>query len=118
MPEARPYKFTSGEWGQHRAYKFEPGTVVEGDGSVRSYCDVYLSSGDKVIANVEMRTGDCGWPHVSNMIEMKANLALMSAAPNMLEVLERIRGMDRNEYRLTPTIYDLLEAAIKKATTF
>lgn len=116
--EARPYRHTAGEWGPHKSYKIEHKSIENDDGSVRVYADAYIASGDKIIAEVQMRTGNCGWPHVENMVEFKANVALMSAAPNMLDVLDRIRGMDRNEYRLPPMIYDLIESAIAKATKY
>lgn len=86
MSESRSYRHTSGDWAKHPAYQFVPMVQVEDDGNAYVFCHVYLASGEKIIAQVEMSTSkDAGFPHVDNLIEMKANLALMSAAPNLLE---------------------------------
>lgn len=129
MTESRPYRHTPGEWGRHKNYDVKLGSIENDDGSVRCYADTMLSSGDKIIAEVQMRTGNCGWPHVENMIEFKANLALMSAAPNLLEgailALEIAEDFIHAQFHGVPEKYDPAMArlqpvreAIAKATTY
>lgn len=87
--EARPYRHTAGDWGRHPAYEFKPLVQINDDGSTYVFCHVYLASGTRIIAQVEMSTvadKDAGFPRVANLTEMKANLALMSAAPNLLDI--------------------------------
>lgn len=116
MSESRPvFKFTAGDWGKHPAYEIKPMIVGEDTDTPWISCSVYLSSGHKVIAEVSMRTPVTGggWPNVDNIPEMKANLALMSAAPDMLNLLVEI-----SEMAMPTAIADKVKYVIAKATTF
>ena len=125
MSESRhAFRFTAGDWGKHPSYDFTPMALVRDDGSPYVFCDVYLCGGDKLIAQVQMSTvrpEHAGYPRVDNLIEMKANLALMSAAPNLLAVCDSVievlgkHGINHEEIR---AVVNAAIAAIEKATTY
>lgn len=79
---------TPGPWNLHSHYDGAPMAVERADGSAFVAWDLYIAHGDKIIADVIARTGDCGWPHVDNACELKANARIMVAAPVMLDELE------------------------------
>ena len=126
MSESRPaFRFTQGDWGKHPSYDFTPMALVRDDGSPYVFCDVYLCGGDKLIAQVQMSTvrpEHAGYPRVDNLIEMKANLALMSAAPNLLDACSQLLDewdtkTSSDDFPSLDTI-DLIRAAVSKATTY
>lgn len=122
MSEAKSFRHTSGEWQKHPDYKFDPLAVVDDDGRSWVSCTVYISTAEKkIIGSATLHCGNglsAGYPHVDNMIEMKANLALMSAAPKMLDglvkIAELMKAMDSNKSEVLVIAEDL----IAKATTY
>ena len=125
MSEARPYRHTAGDWGKHPAYEFKPIVNDRDTGECYVFCHVPLSSGHKIIATVEMSTAPDGvaWPTVKNLIEMKANLALMSAAPDFVEAVGELLDEDDklgtdNPVRMPEAIRVKLKTAFAKATTY
>lgn len=112
-------KHTQGQWTIHKlSDSFEPTAIVDKDGNAWVNLETYIGSGDKLICNVYMRTGKGGYPHVDNVIEAKANAALITAAPDMLAVLQELKESAAywSEYDVPLGIVDRINAAIDKAT--
>ena len=126
MSESRPaFRHTPGEWGKHPSYcnKFELSSMIRDDGSAHSWCTIVIASGDLRIAEVQFSSdGGAGWPQVKNFNEFKANVALMSAAPNLLDACSQLLGewdtkTASDDFPSLDTI-DLIRAAVSKATTY
>ena len=82
---------TSGPWCIHLGYVNAPTmTIVDDDGKSWDFTHTHIGSGDTIIAQVQHRTKDSGWPHVHDVDEMWANARLIAAAPEMLDALRRL----------------------------
>lgn len=115
--EARPYRHTAGDWGKHPSYEseFKLNSMIRDDGSVYSYCTICISSGSLRIAEVQFSSdGGAGWPQVKNFNEFKANVALISAAPNLLEACIALQA----EASARGCGLKIADEAIAKATTY
>ena len=78
---------TSGPWCIHRGYVNEKTRAVTNDnGESWEFTHTYVSQGEKIIAQVQHKSKDSGWPHVHDVEEMWANARLIAAAPELLQI--------------------------------
>lgn len=105
---SRPFRHTPGEWQKHPDYDFKPMAVADDNGECWVSCTVHISTAEKkIIGSAGLHHGsDAGYPHVDNLIEMKANLALMSAGPNLLE--SQTMGADKTTPEMLDWVADRL----------
>lgn len=87
-------KFTKGSWGVHVCGRdMEPMIANTEDGKPAFvFCERKVGAGDKIIADVYMRSSidgrNLGYPSADNMEEMLANTHLIVAAPDMYRTLK------------------------------
>ena len=85
-----PAKHTVGPWSLHSYSTPEWVNVAGGEshGPFR-YANLAIGHGNKLIAIVRAQTPAEGFPEVESLDEMRANHALMCAAPDMLSQIEK-----------------------------
>lgn len=109
---------TPGPWQIHPAYR-EPEILTTETEPHVSFCDTYISQGEKIVAQAQMLFGgNGGWPRVESRSEMLANAALIAAAPELLNTLEcawlALGGIVNRNERVQAAM-EKCEAAIAKA---
>lgn len=112
---------TPGEWTVHAFTASSPLLYNDASGTEITSHDIVIGSGEKILAQVSMRTILAGYPTVDNEAEQQANAALILAAKDLLAALERAEEFVRENARYQGDIAaseDLLEqinGAIAKA---
>ena len=83
---------TPGPWNIHPAYADDlPMPVRSDDGMRWNWLAVRIAKGDRLIGYAEFNDCDqCGFPHVADVAEARANARLMVAAPELLSALEAV----------------------------
>ena len=81
---------TSGPWCIHRAYANAQTLTVTDDNGDWDFTHTYIGQGERIIAQVQHRSKDSGWPSVCSVDEMWSNARLIAAAPEMLEALRNL----------------------------
>lgn len=107
---------TPGPWQIHPSYQNPTILTTESEPHV-SFCETYISQGDKIVAEAQMQFGGAGgWPRVESRSEMLANARLIASAPCLLEALEM--ALESLEALAVPQEWDCREKvreAIAKA---
>jgi hypothetical protein len=117
---------TPGPWNIHPAYADDlPMPVRSDDGSQRwNWLALRIAKGERLIGYAEFNDCDqCGFPHVADVAEARANARLMVAAPELLDALMEFSGVWDSGHTFAEMDVDDVEAmrararaAIAKAT--
>lgn len=115
---------TPGPLSKHRGMQLGVQTVEREDGSTFDYMNIMLGAGDKCVADVVMWTAgeSGGWPRVDNVLEAKANAALIVHRAKhfdaLLEALKDVMAWPISDVsQFVTKIVPKCNAAIKAAET-
>lgn len=104
------HKHTQGEWTKHISADEKPRAIDRDDGDCWVSQDLSFGVGKKVIGEVKLRTLSAaeggGYPYVDNIHELKANLALILAAP---EQVKRVEKLEKEKEMLLEALENFVE---------
>ncbi len=107
---------TAAPWSIHKLSESPSSTGQCGD-PAWDYRNIYIGSGEKILAEVVMWTApDGGYPRVDTVEEQDANAALISAAPDLHDACRQAiawRGLDGDG--ISDPVRQILLAALAKA---